>query len=229
MSETLTHYDHVASNLAATDAVFHQTVADKMDQILEKGLQPNPERGREEYWRKMEAFLDDIRPPAIKDLGISRRQGVYAHPDVEVLKPVYLSPPAYKQYWDQRGNGGPHAQDVMLAIDVDPDRVMVFDMYDINDIAAWVKMYNLNPENKPQAVEAGLRYWNEGMTLRDFRRYYKSKHTTYSSDYELRPEFVDIIEDKKGCFYQPEVIVPGPVVPESLYWAASSIVVRDIV
>jgi hypothetical protein len=208
-----------------TDTVFHLTPAANVPSILNAGLQPNPERGQQESWRRLEQFMDDIRPDHIRELGISRRYGVFAYTDIENLKPKYVAVQDYERHTTPTERA---KHDTAFAIDVDPTKVMVFDMGDLQGIQTRLMEDRFlgRSESGADTVEKGLRYWNNGLTLEDFRKYYESKHNDLLSESSLKEEYGD--DTGLKYFYRtPEVIVPGPIVGENVRWAASKIVLKD--
>jgi hypothetical protein len=210
-----------------SDTVFHLTPAYNVPAILKKGLHPDPERGKKASWRRLEKFMDGIRPDSIRELGISRRYGVYAYPDIEVLKPRYLGELDYKRFQESNRQA---EDDTAFAIDVDPAKVMVFDMGDLRGIEGRLEENARRgiTEQDPRAVEAGLRYWNNGLTLQEFRARYESRHNEWFSDCGLKEEYRDGSPNLKYSFWTPEVIVPGPITGEAVRWAASKLTILDL-
>jgi hypothetical protein len=105
---------------------------------------------------------------------------------------------------------------------------MVFDMGDLQGIQTRLMEDRFlgRSESGADTVEKGLRYWNNGLTLEDFRKYYESKHNDLLSESSLKEEYGD--DTGLKYFYRtPEVIVPGPIVGENVRWAASKIVLKD--
>lgn len=167
--------------------------------------------------------MDEIRPEHIRDLGISRRNGVFAYPDIEALKPRYVCLRDYERFTDNKRRA---MDDTAFAIDVDPTQVMVFDMGDLDRVEDKLVddeyFGRTGPDSK--ALKAGLRYWHNGLTLEEFRRRYETKHDENFSTTTLKDGYPDL----KYRYLTPEVIVPGPIVGDRVNWAASKITLKDV-
>lgn len=191
------------------DHVYHLTVEDRIDDI-QKGLAPNPNRGKTKRWQALETLLDDVRPDSVQAMGISRKNAIYAHPDHGSVEGIYEK----NTIPLRRG----HQHLAALAINVDPESVLVCDAFTISFIGNPV--FNGDTLSfTPGSITEARKYWEQSTTLAQYRAYY-----------DVAQSYAGLVCTKKSdapegipfTFYQPEVLIPGPVHTDRIRWISSS-------
>lgn len=182
-------------NTPNIDIVYHITDLEHLSSIEAHGLtsgigEPEGMRGY------VDEVVDDFRPEGLIARGISRIDGIYAHPSLEGL---------------HRGSmrGAELDQLITLSVEVDPDTAMVLDAERLKDVALGIRYLHRNgiPER------AVRRYWDSAITLSDYRRLYNQSNGVRldSSSGDAYPP----------SYKMPEVLIPNPVSPEKVSWVAS--------
>ncbi len=182
-------------NTSNIDTVYHITDLAHLSSIEAHGLVSG--MGELETMRGyVDEVVDEFRPKELVTRGISRTDGIYAHPSLERL---------------HRGSlrGKELDQLITLSVEVDPDTAMVLDAERLKDVALGLRYSHRNgiPE---RAVE---RYWESAITLSDYRKLYNQSDGVLldRSSGNAYPPF----------YKMPEVLIPDPVSPEKVSWVAS--------
>lgn len=192
------------------DFVYHLTLLDRLSGI-ERGLKPNPHRGKTESWRAREALLDEMRPEEICLMGISRGVSVYAHPDFDAADGIYGA----NSLLDEKDN----RRLVTIAIAVDPEKVLVCDAFDIGFIYPIRNEAENTWDFSEQSRKRAQDYWSDAVTLKQYRELYD----VVCDEEGLTCSRKDGVEGVPNILVQPEVLIPGPVDPSSLQWVSSSL------
>lgn len=201
------------------DVVYHITREEHLDGILRDGLVPGSHLERVSPWSlAVDRFFDEHRPPNIVDLGVSRVEGVFAHPDI-----VHLSQSS------DGVRGGEAGRRPVVAITVDPERVLVMDGFDSGEMCDYASdAFEFRQKWRPSEdlERQVIRCWNNSRNLTEFRDQYpltqvgnNGERYTYAFDAQgtLPP-------GSFAKFLAPEVIIPGPIPPERLAHVATIIV-----
>ena len=204
MTDKLSHLEQ--------DRVFHITSSEHVADIGRVGLLPNTVRGELESWRLAEQLIDIVRPPKIVAMNITRAKGIFAHPYIETLRKHSLG-----THNVQRGSSP-----VVIGIDVDPHKVMVADSFIFDDVdreTAVALETGVSVDTLREATQYAREYWDNAMSLADFRKNYtRVDHGVQGSEY-LRGDDAPMYLPYQ--ILSPEVIIPGPVAPGQVEWAAS--------
>jgi hypothetical protein len=181
-------------NTFNTDTVYHITDLAHLGSIEERGLVPG---SREVGGMRslVDEIVDDFRPRELIGRGITRTEGVYAHPLLEKLHKGSLS-------------GKEQDSPIILSVEVDPDMAMVLDAKELDAVAE-----GLRRRDGYIPREAIKRYWATAVTLSDYRRLY---------DQSTGARLDNPPNNSRPSFYSmPEVLIPTPVGPEKVSWVAS--------
>lgn len=169
--------------------VSHITTSDRLGGCLENGLQPNPTRGQTSQWRAREQATDEARPGFVKSLGISRLNSVYAHPDLAIVEPIMGLLTNQKSTKQERL--------ASIAIEVDPSSVIVCDAFLFSDAYQPAK------------------YWESAISLAEYYHFYVPNISAYGVSI-TRHSSAPVYGSAPYKYFQPEVLIPGPVGPERL-------------
>lgn len=191
------------------DHVYHITLSDRLAALTE-GLKPRA-IPRADNLGDQNWLLDKVRPQSVRRMGLSRQRAVYAHADAGVIERVF-----------ERRTGGSVAKGaqhlVALEISVNPDEVLVCDAFSISYIGL-IAIKGQKREYSPGSSESALKYWENALTLSQYRQMY---------DVEIGGNGLYCVKNSDGqpempyTFFQPEVLIPGPVAPERIKWFAAS-------
>jgi hypothetical protein len=183
----------MAEMMQSVDLVYHITPSDRLASLA-VGLRPNPNRGKTAEWREREQRFDAERPDAVVELGISRRDAVFAHADSCVIDGIYqtlTSPDAQSER---------HL--AAIAVMVDPESVLVCDAF---LFTSW---------HSPKE------YWSSALKLTDYRKYFNPK--LYAGRGFSCMQKSDAPKGHAGAYLQPEVLVPGPIPTDRISLVAMS-------
>ncbi len=181
-------------NTPNIDTVYHITDLAHLSSIEDHGLVSGTgELGMMRGF--VDEVVDDFRPEELVARGISRTDGIYAHPSLEKLHRGPL-------------RGKELDQPITLSVEVDPDTAMVLDADKLNAVAV-----GLRRRHNGIPTEAIERYWASAITLSDYRKLYNQSNGVRldSSSDDGHPPFYRV----------PEVLIPDPVSPEKVAWVAS--------
>lgn len=193
------------------DHVYHLTVGERLHGIQE-GLAPNPNRGKTEVWRALETLLDDARPDHVIAMGIARKNAVYAHPDYGSIESIY------EKNTIPLRRGRQHLAALAISIDPDSDSVLVCDAFTIGFIGNPVLSDGI-PSFTPTSILEARKYWMQSVTLAQYREYYDVSQSYAGLSCTKKS---DAPEEIPFTFYQPEVLIPGPVGADRIRWVSSS-------
>lgn len=191
------------------DHVYHITLSDRLT-ALSEGLKPRA-IPRADNLSDKNWLLDKVRPERVRRMGLSRQDAVYAHADAGVVDRIF-----------ERRTGGSVAKGaqhlVALEISVNPDEVLVCDAFSISYIGL-IAIKGRKREYSPVSSESALKYWENALTLSQYRQQY---------DVETSGNVLCCVRNPDGPpempyrFLQPEVLILGPVAPERIKWFAAS-------
>ncbi|MFO0920238.1 MAG: hypothetical protein U0451_01040 [Candidatus Saccharimonadales bacterium] len=182
-------------NTPNIDTVYHITDLAHLSSIEDHGLISGA--GELEVMRGyVDEVVDGFRPEELVARGISRTDGIYAHPSLERL---------------HRGSlrGRELDQLITLSVEVDPDAAMVLDAARLKDVALGIRYSHRNgvPER------AARWYWDSAITLSEYRKLYNQSNGVRLNN---------SLDGTHPPFYKiPEVLIPDPVGPEKVSWVAS--------
>ncbi len=176
------------------DTVYHITDLAHLGSIEEHGLMPGS-RETGKMRSLVDEVLDDFRPDEMIARGISRINGIYAHP---LLEKLYRGSMRGDELYDP----------IALSVEVDPEIAMVLDASKLDAVADGLR--RRDGYIPKRAVE---KYWANAITLSDYRKLYDQSNGVRfdtSSDNPLPLSFT-----------MPEILIPGAVGAEKISWVAS--------
>lgn len=196
------------------DRVYHATPFENVDAILQEGLLAKPDSKGIELRQLVDEVADAGRPPEFIAAGISRKGAVYAHPAIGRVR----------RYSDGAASATSRGEkSAILEVAADPDIAIVADRRMIDKVSHALLAEQAGGKNDASqesikwAVEA---YWSTAITLREYRELY---------DQDSR-RLIDTTTDRELPFYydRPEVLIPTPVEPDGLVWAASILLRQEV-
>ena len=176
------------------DTVYHITDLAHLGSIEERGLTPGS-RELGGMRSLVDEVVDDFRPSELIARGVSRTDGIYAHPLLEKLHRGSLS-------------GKEQTTPIVLSVEVNPDTAMVLDAKKLDAVVE-----GLRRRDGYIPKEAIERYWASVITLSDYRELYDQSNGVRldASPDNSQPPF----------YSTPEILIPDSVSPEQVSWVAS--------
>lgn len=181
-------------NIPDIDTVYHITDLAHLSSIEEHGLITGL-RKPGIMRRLVDEILDDSRPDEIIARGISRINGTYAHP---LLEKVHKGSMRGDELYDP----------IALAVEVDPEIAMVLEAGHLGPVAKGIGRKDGNIPTR-----AVTKYWASAITLNDYRKSYDQSNGIRLDGPPGDP--------RPLSFMMPEVLIPGSVSAEKIYWVAS--------